>query len=42
MGEVVVANHIHEGDEAEGKVVERRRGRGRERSDAQSESESED
>ena len=38
-GGVVVANHIHEGDEAEGRVVERRRDQGRESSEGQSESE---
>ena len=38
-GGVVVANQPQEGDEAEGRVVENRRGQGRESSEGQSESE---
>ena len=38
-GGVVFGNHMQEGDEAEGRVVENRRGQGRESSEGQSESE---
>ena len=37
-GGVVFRKHTQEGDEAEGRVVERRRGQGRERAKGQSES----